>query len=492
MLPQARIPKAATEYALPGSTKRGPSIEANFPCSEVTTNYHGIEFDRKPRETTALVSDHWAATSMSHAAGGDSLCQGPYRVPFNSTSKGGSSAWENYDRCVICTCKDDSSCFHDCICGGFDGMDRKKSADMAGKSTPLTLSSDLPYLEALPQKCRFPNLDFEVSQRSAERPVCEASPQPDLRLLPPQARIQSTAATWGARQGKAEPGPLQASLPDSDMMKKHHAMKYEPKPMDHVDTALLRSGHWTTAGKSHAAGSGKPCQSSYHVHVLNRVSTGEKTDDGCSRKHNSSFYDGSYGNFDCTDTWLTAGTAGKSTLLHDDTFPNSATSGGVPGATQIETLVGESSHVTHGSYWTASVGMDVNICEWIVMLEGDSSNQGSLELDRWEPPAPPAAPSLPAPPPPIIPSRLTPLWLLVLAIGASLLVYLCHCANLALSRLVLRKYWTGLAALLVLLRLMRSSSRSSYSSSFWLGLSLLIGAPGADAQVAPPSSDLRP
>ena len=61
------------------------------------------------------------------------------------------------------------------------------------------------------------------------------------------------------------------------------------------------------------------------------------------------------------------------------------------------------------------------------------------------------------------------------------------------TRLVLRKYWTGLAAaLLAPLRLMRSSSRSGYSSSFWLVLSLLIGAPGADAQVAPPSSDLRP
>ena len=61
------------------------------------------------------------------------------------------------------------------------------------------------------------------------------------------------------------------------------------------------------------------------------------------------------------------------------------------------------------------------------------------------------------------------------------------------TRLVLRKYWTGLAAaLLVPLRLMRSSSRSGYSSSFWLGFSLLIAAPGADAQVAPPSSDLRP
>ena len=60
------------------------------------------------------------------------------------------------------------------------------------------------------------------------------------------------------------------------------------------------------------------------------------------------------------------------------------------------------------------------------------------------------------------------------------------------TRLVLRKYWTGLATLLVPLRLMRSSSRSGYSSSFWLVLSLLIAAPGADAQVAPPSSDLRP
>ena len=54
------------------------------------------------------------------------------------------------------------------------------------------------------------------------------------------------------------------------------------------------------------------------------------------------------------------------------------------------------------------------------------------------------------------------------------------------TRLVLRKFWTGLAALLVPLRLMRSSSRSGYSSSSWPVLSLLIGALGADAQVAPP------
>ena len=49
------------------------------------------------------------------------------------------------------------------------------------------------------------------------------------------------------------------------------------------------------------------------------------------------------------------------------------------------------------------------------------------------------------------------------------------------TRLVLRKYWTCLATLLVPLRLMRSSSRSGYSSSFLLVLSRLIGAPGADA-----------
>ena len=66
------------------------------------------------------------------------------------------------------------------------------------------------------------------------------------------------------------------------------------------------------------------------------------------------------------------------------------------------------------------------------------------------------------------------------------------------TRLVLRKYWAGLAAVFIPLRLVRSSSRSGYSSSFWLGFSLLIAAPGADAQVAPlppphpPSSNLRP
>ena len=54
------------------------------------------------------------------------------------------------------------------------------------------------------------------------------------------------------------------------------------------------------------------------------------------------------------------------------------------------------------------------------------------------------------------------------------------------TRLVLRKYWAGLAAVFIPLRLVRSSSRSGYSSSFWLVLSLLIGAPGGDAQVAAP------
>ena len=53
------------------------------------------------------------------------------------------------------------------------------------------------------------------------------------------------------------------------------------------------------------------------------------------------------------------------------------------------------------------------------------------------------------------------------------------------TRLVLRKYWAGLAAVFIPLRLVRSSSRSGYSSSSWLVLSLLIGALGADAQVAP-------
>ena len=60
------------------------------------------------------------------------------------------------------------------------------------------------------------------------------------------------------------------------------------------------------------------------------------------------------------------------------------------------------------------------------------------------------------------------------------------------TRLVLRKYWAGLAAVFIPLRLVRSSSRSGYSSSSWLVLSLLIGALGADAQVAPPPPPTPP
>ena len=57
------------------------------------------------------------------------------------------------------------------------------------------------------------------------------------------------------------------------------------------------------------------------------------------------------------------------------------------------------------------------------------------------------------------------------------------------TRLVFRKCWSGPAAVVVPLRLVRSSSRSGYFSSPWLVvLSLLFGAPGAVAQVPPPRS----